>query len=58
MPFQNAKEAALLDGVRVYGVSNLKEAIEMLKRGMKQEAIKISIRELTEKEKQNKEDYI
>ena len=57
VPFQNAKEAALLDGVRVYGVSNLKEAIEMLKRGMKQEAIKISRREWTEKEKQNKEDF-
>lgn len=55
------KEAALLEGIEVYGVASLKEMAALLKSEVKQTSVKISIKEYTkeseEKKKKNKEDF-
>lgn len=61
VPRSNLKEAALLEGIEVYGVASLKEMAALLKSEVKQTSVKISIKEYTkefeEKKKKNKEDF-
>ena len=43
LPFQNAKEAAIVEGIEVYGVENIKEVIDFFDTGSPLEAAKINI---------------
>jgi len=43
LPAQNAKEAAIVNGLEVYGISNIKEAIDFLNGDITLEPVKIDI---------------
>lgn len=45
LPRQNAKEAAIVEGLDVYGISNIKEAIDFLNGDTEPEPVKINIAE-------------
>ena len=45
IPAQNAKEAAIVEGLDVYGISNIKEAIDFLNSDLNLEPLKIDIKE-------------
>ena len=47
LPMENAKEAAIVEGLDVYGVTNLKEAVEIVTGG-ETEPIRVNVREAFE----------
>lgn len=57
IPKENAKEAAIVDGIEAIGVSNLKQVISYLNKKEKIEAQKANIEEFFEKQKQYSLDF-
>ncbi|MFB9057539.1 YifB family Mg chelatase-like AAA ATPase [Mariniflexile ostreae] len=49
LPFQNAKEAAIVEGLEVYGIENIKQVIDFFDKGEALEQTIINIREEFEK---------
>jgi len=50
IPWENSKEAALIDGIEVVGVKSLKEAVEFFKGNFKPQEIRYSLKDETEAE--------
>lgn len=45
LPLQNAKEAAIVEGLDIYGITNIKEAIDFLNGDLELEPVKVNIAE-------------
>ena len=46
LPMENAREAAVVDGLKVYGVNNLREVTDYLERGIKPERVIVNVNEI------------
>lgn len=45
LPMENAREAAIVDDLKVYGVSNLQEVVDFLNNNLKLDPVKVNTRE-------------
>jgi magnesium chelatase family protein len=57
VPADNAEEAAVADGIDVYPVRHLREAVDFLSGGLKLEPFKVDIADLMERERRHTEDF-